>query len=584
MPNNTQDALSKVILARELLIEKLPAVDGETKQNLTKKISELSDIHEDILFKEIAEYSTELTRLANLLAEATVIIKNGAFELNVNALRVLVTQIDPSIDLPANPMPEPEDTQDDEVDPVEDSSPAAAGTSEEADEITSPVTPSPTSPSPTSPSPTSPSPTGTEPNVASPSPSKRSTDLSLLHPVFRKKVVAVQKDLKDANVPMKIFEAYRSPERQRRIYGQGRTLPGPIVSFANAWQSMHQYGLAVDMVIDKPGVGMWETGTAEARKWWDQYHEIARKNGLEPLSFEKPHIQLQGYKYSTLLNGEYPDGGDESWAHNLAAVITRWSGSRKPPLPDSEERPGLPPNVGLPSTAAKLPRIGWHSKFGGQSWRVDERGVYLRSVANGAAPLRSPGAPITVQTIISLYGREIAKAANDYGIPPQIIVMTIAIETGAYRNHDFTGPLTFRWEQHVKIGATENPAHHGERGDYSAGPMQVLSDTARWVATQQQLPQYVGKLDATFKFFKNKPNPAPDDLDMYKPEVSIDIGAAVIKQRLPWTGLDPILVGAAYNAGSLRATNENLWHLHVHGAYLDQAAQWLGDACAVWPA
>ncbi len=43
-----------------------------------------------------------------------------------------------------------------------------------------------------------------------------------------------------------IFEGWRSPARQAFLYSQGRTGAGKIVTHAQAWESWHQYGLAVD--------------------------------------------------------------------------------------------------------------------------------------------------------------------------------------------------------------------------------------------------------------------------------------------------------------------------------------------------
>ena len=42
---------------------------------------------------------------------------------------------------------------------------------------------------------------------------------------------------------------YRSPAQQHRDYSQGRETPGRIVTNADAWQSNHQYGLAVDIAL-----------------------------------------------------------------------------------------------------------------------------------------------------------------------------------------------------------------------------------------------------------------------------------------------------------------------------------------------
>ena len=94
---------------------------------------------------------------------------------------------------------------------------------------------------------------------------------------------------------------------------------------------------------------------------------------------------------------------------------------------------------------------------GGQRWRYDAGGVFLANAPQ--TPLRTNGTPATVNAILSAYGTEIFSASMTRRIPPELIVMTIAVETAAFRKVNFTGPRTFRWEQGVT--------------SYSAGPMQI---------------------------------------------------------------------------------------------------------------
>ena len=44
-----------------------------------------------------------------------------------------------------------------------------------------------------------------------------------------------------------ISSTYRSIERQNELFAQGRTAPGAIVTNARGGQSMHNYGLALDI-------------------------------------------------------------------------------------------------------------------------------------------------------------------------------------------------------------------------------------------------------------------------------------------------------------------------------------------------
>jgi len=136
-------------------------------------------------------------------------------------------------------------------------------------------------------------------------PEKRSQDTSLLHPVFRAAAARVLQQLAAESIPLRIFEAFRTPERQDYLYAQGRTRPGAVVTNAPPWSSFHQYGLASDFVLYQDGQWSWDGDPA----WWRRLHEIGQANGLMPLNFETPHLQLAGLSIQALRAGHYPDGG-----------------------------------------------------------------------------------------------------------------------------------------------------------------------------------------------------------------------------------------------------------------------------------
>lgn len=210
------------------------------------------------------------------------------------------------------------------------------------------------------------------------------------------------------------------------------------------------------------------------------------------------------------------------------------------------------------AAAPKMDAAGPHTKFaGGQRWAYDDNGVALEHAPD--AVLRSNGKPVTCTAILSVYGREIFDAATKHGVPPELIVMTIATETAFSRRSNFTGPDTFRWE-----------ARHT---DYSAGPMQTMGATAREMIDKFGLPH------PNLPRFATRPVPPPATNPLYDGKASIDIGTAYIRNNLPRTGFDPILVAAHYNAGSLREDPDSPWRLVTFGEHLNRAADWFGDAC-----
>ena len=169
----------------------------------------------------------------------------------------------------------------------------------------------------------------------------RSAELELLHPTFRRAVTAVLAQLGAEKIPFRVFEAYRYPERQADLYAQGRTTPGAKVTNALPWSSYHQYGLGVDFVLYVDNKWSWDDSGAR-RAWWDRLQAIGGANGLEALSFEKPHLQLAGTSTAALLAGNYPPDGDDTWAENLDAVIMGWRGQTPAPKrPKVPQRPAV---------------------------------------------------------------------------------------------------------------------------------------------------------------------------------------------------------------------------------------------------
>jgi peptidoglycan L-alanyl-D-glutamate endopeptidase CwlK len=408
-------------------------------------------------------------------------------------------------------------------------------------------------------------------------PWKRDRELLHLHPIIREKVRVLLEKLSAEGIPFQLFEGFRSPQRQQYLFEQGRTRPGSIITKARPWRSYHQYGLGADFVLYENGLWSWDT-SGEKGRWWERLHQLAREHDLEPLSWEKPHLQLPGLSITDLQAGEYPQGGDLDWAEYLQAAISSWSGY--PPSPPGPPLiPGRPPLEEWPTPGLSendIPPPGsadWHSRFGGQEWRFDDSGVYIRDYADGREPLGTRGEPVTCRMIWSLFADEIVGAAKKYRIPPAIIMMVIATETAAYREVGFTGPETFRWEPGVEVKDVV-PTFYG---DYSAGPMQTLATTARWLIRQQGLDYN----PFTAAPVLERPTDPPLTLPLYDPAISIDIGTAYIKHYLDKTGNDPILVAANYNAGGIYEDNQNDWHIRTYGNHLDRAPKWYGDACAV---
>lgn len=133
----------------------------------------------------------------------------------------------------------------------------------------------------------------------------RNFDQARLHPAFRVIALELLERLAAEGLPFKLFEGFRSEERQAWLYASGRTRPGPIITKAQPGLSYHQYGLAGDFVLFIDGKWSWDTSKQNAEKW-RRLQEIGMELGLEPLSFELPHLQLAGLKIADLKAGRLP--------------------------------------------------------------------------------------------------------------------------------------------------------------------------------------------------------------------------------------------------------------------------------------
>ena len=162
---------------------------------------------------------------------------------------------------------------------------------------------------------------------------KRTNSLDFLHPLVRTAATTIIEELAAEGVDFKIFETYRTPERQKFLRAKS-----PKVTNAGPWQSMHQYGLAVDFVINVRGVNPWST-KGEHRQWWDMLHESGARNGLTPIRGELPHMQIRDWSWRAALrgNGYWPEGGDDPWVWNLHETALRYPAGAPERLPDYPE-------------------------------------------------------------------------------------------------------------------------------------------------------------------------------------------------------------------------------------------------------
>jgi peptidoglycan L-alanyl-D-glutamate endopeptidase CwlK len=91
--------------------------------------------------------------------------------------------------------------------------------------------------------------------------------IKLLHPQLIDEANDIYKEIQSAlkgRAICRFSHTLRTFEEQNALYAQGRTKPGKIVTKARGGESMHNYGLAVDIVllVDKD-----KNGTFESASW-----------------------------------------------------------------------------------------------------------------------------------------------------------------------------------------------------------------------------------------------------------------------------------------------------------------------------
>lgn len=164
-------------------------------------------------------------------------------------------------------------------------------------------------------------------------------------------------------------------------------------------------------------------------------------------------------------------------------------------------------------------------------WWLGEYGVWVGT----ASPLNTVGEPATVRRIWRDWGPQISLAARTYAVPAELIIATIATESG---------------------GRVPARRRDESRGRWSHGVMQVLNTTAADMLGVD----------------------ADDITEKQMVEDSIDLGTRYIAQQFRVTGYDPPLVLAAYNAGGVYRGGDNRWKLRSTGDHIDRGLKWFNDA------
>jgi peptidoglycan L-alanyl-D-glutamate endopeptidase CwlK len=128
--------------------------------------------------------------------------------------------------------------------------------------------------------------------------------LDKLDPAVRSRAETLLGKGWDAGYDLTITQGFRSFAEQDKLYAQGRTTPGQIVTNARGGQSFHNFGLAFDVfdknqknwdAVDWKGIG--KLGEDAGLEWGGTWAKFP----------DRPHFQyLGGLSLSQVQKGERP--------------------------------------------------------------------------------------------------------------------------------------------------------------------------------------------------------------------------------------------------------------------------------------
>ncbi len=129
-------------------------------------------------------------------------------------------------------------------------------------------------------------------------------------PILQDKFLRLRSDLLSRHrIEIEIVSAFRSHAEQTKLFNQGRTTAGKIVTKAKAGQSFHNFGLAIDVCHFRRGTFDW----SEDNQIWLTIANCAKGNGLESGFFwkwqDKPHLQISGGLTLAEINAIFRVGG-----------------------------------------------------------------------------------------------------------------------------------------------------------------------------------------------------------------------------------------------------------------------------------
>ena len=200
------------------------------------------------------------------------------------------------------------------------------------------------------------------------------TDLGRLDAEFRSRLERVIQRMRDEyGHDVRVVEGYRAPERQAHLHAQGRTRPGPVVTWT--LNSAHTRGQAADVIVD---------GTYDNPAGYARLARVAVEEGLRTLGARDPgHLELATGESVSGGTGRAGGAGGPLVARPAAVAVAAEVRAAAPAAVAQVARPAAP-EAGLAGVAGATGRGRAAASRGGVTER--ELGMVSGSVAVETSP------------------------------------------------------------------------------------------------------------------------------------------------------------------------------------------------------
>lgn len=146
--------------------------------------------------------------------------------------------------------------------------------------------------------------------------------INLMHPDLREQLktdyLEINKRL-SKGIRLRFSQTLRTMKEQDALYAQGRTTKGKIVTNAKGGQSMHNWGLAFDIVLlyDKDGNGTFETASWNEKEDFDNN---GKKDWFEVVNFFKSKGWSWGGDFKSIYDSPH---FEKTFGNNWQTLIMK---------------------------------------------------------------------------------------------------------------------------------------------------------------------------------------------------------------------------------------------------------------------